>query len=130
VRLRRLHIGIPNTKRDCLRTGGLNYKNFIVNIEFVRAQISDDAGAKNAGTVVTLQNKYRVFRENYAVFNIASANTARDLTEGSGQETMFGAKSFLMSNFEFEALYIMRKYKENNISSDENMIQLQGHVFF
>jgi hypothetical protein len=115
-------------------TGGANFKIFnrdlIVNYEFLRAERSDSSGTKNAGTVNTVQTKFRVWREIYTVLNYAYANVARSLGEGDTEETMVGLRSFLMSNFELETLYILRDFTEANVDTGYDLIQLQAHVFF
>ncbi|MBX7230674.1 MAG: hypothetical protein K1X29_01180 [Bdellovibrionales bacterium] len=112
-------------------TGGLTYKDFLVNLELLRAQISISDGSLNAGTVVTLQSKYRIWRENYIVANTAYSNVATDLTQGKGSEYSVGVKSFLMSNLEVEGLFVVRKRDESPIvKTDYNLIQLQAHTFF
>lgn len=110
--------------------GGLTIKDFIFNIETLRAQITSSNQAKKAGNTYTLQTKYRFFRENYLLLNLGNANIARDLTPGKGSDFTVGVKSFPYSNIELEALYVMRKYTENSVNSDYNLTQIQAHIFF
>lgn len=111
-------------------SAGATYNEFIFNLELLRAQITNNAGAKSAGNVYTLQTKYRFYREMYAVFNYGTANVARDLTPGNGTETMVGLKAFPISNLELETLYIMRKLKEGGVDTSYDLIQFQAHAFF
>lgn len=122
--------GLDNTRKMFAITGGAMLKNLIANVEFLRVERAISDGTKNAGNVTTAQLKYRTWREIYLVGNYAMSNVARNVGEGSGTETTLGLKSFLMSNFELETLYIMRKLDEQGVDNSYNLIQLQAHVFF
>lgn len=121
---------ITNKRNMYAFTAGGTWMNLIANLEILRAEASTSNGVKNAGGVTTLHLKYRAFREIYLVSNFATANVARNLGKGNGSETTFGLKSFLMSNFELETLYISRQLKEQGVDNGYNLIQLQAHVFF
>lgn len=122
--------GLENTRKMFAITGGAMVKDLIANVEFLRVERAASDGSKNAGNVTTVQLKYRTWREIYLVGNYAMSNVARNVGEGSGTETTIGLKSFLMSNFELETLYIMRKLDEQGSDNSYNLVQLQAHVFF
>lgn len=111
-------------------TAGGMLGRFIANFEFVRISVDSPANGSNAGNVMTLQNKLRVWRENYLVANYASANTYRDLTKGSGTEMAVGFKSFPFSNFELEGLYVTRDDKTVATTTSNKLIQVQLHAYF
>ncbi len=122
--------GIGATRNMYALTGGMQLKKFTLNFEFLKAELSTSAGAKNAGSVATVHMKFRTWNEVYFLTNFASSNVARNLAEGSGSETAFGMKAFLMSNFELEMLYVMRKLDELGVDNSHNLTQIQAHVFF
>ncbi len=114
-----------------LNAGGM-YHRLIANFDllWVKRERSAEAGTFDAGSVTTLETKYRLWRENYAVFNFAKGNTAPDLSRGSAQEIMLGAKSFPISGTELEILYIQRNENINSQTQKNNIFQLQAHLFF
>jgi len=119
-------------------TAGGTYNRFIANAEFMRAEVSDNAGGKNAGNVMTAQGKYRIWRENYITGQYGMSNTLAGLTptttalgRGTASEMMLGMKSFPVSNVEIEAQYVMRNEKpEGAAAVDASLIQIQAHIFF
>ena len=128
-----LSSGVPlEREMISLNLGGM-YGRWIANFDVLRVsqERDDNPGLFFAGTVYTLETKYRVWRENFAVFNYAMANTLPNLNPGSADELMIGAKSFPISNTEFELLWIERLNKPQvGAKSTESLLQLQGHVYF
>ncbi len=111
-------------------TGGIQWKKLTSNIEFLRVSQEFAPGARDAGNVYTLENKYRFWRENYAVFNFAISNVARTLKQGSATEIMLGVRSFWLSGIESELLYITRDEEVGGTDISDNSIQFQGHFYF
>ncbi len=111
-------------------TGGAYWKGLTSNIEFLRVSQEFAPGARNAGSVYTIENKYKFWRENYAVFNLALSNVARDLSEGDEMEIMVGVKNFWLSGIETELLYISRSGERASTDYSETAIQLQAHLYF
>lgn len=87
-------------------------------------------GSRNGGTVTTVDLKYRVFKENYLVFNYASANVAKDLTEGSASDLILGWKTFLYSGVELEAAYSTKSEVKSGVTDKVNYLQTQLHLYF
>ncbi len=128
--------GVPlEREMISLNIGGM-YRRFIANLDLLRVRLEQDSnpGLFNAGTVYTLETKYRLWRENYSVFNVAMGNTLPSLEPGSAQEIMLGAKSFPISGTELELLWVERSQKpqngDNGGASRESLVQLQFHLFF
>ena len=110
---------------------GGTWKGIIVNYDTTTIERETQPGNTNKATVDTLEVKYRVWREVYAQFNVASANTAPNLFAGSGDETMYGVKSFLYPGTEFEVMIVNRKYKYDGGSVYKNdYLQAQMHLYF
>ncbi len=124
--------GVP-VQREMMsfNLGGM-YNRFIANLDllWVKRERDNDLGKFDAGSVTTLETKYRLWRENYALVNFAMGNTHPSLSRGSAQEIMIGAKSFPISGTEFELLYIQREDKLNSDVTKNNILQLQAHLFF
>ena len=121
-----------NSKKQMISfTAGGAYKGFILNLESLRVE-RDVAGVEDIGNVLTLEGKYRFWRENYLVLNFATSNTDRSLKAGSAQEIMFGAKSFLYAGMELEGLYVLRDSTTDQPLTEvkSSTIQIQGHLFF
>ncbi len=122
---------VLNRNLMALTAGGM-YQNLIVNLEMLRADKEFQPGAKDIGTVYTVESRYKLWRENYAVLNYAMGNTNRFLKEGSANEMMLGFKSFPLSGMEFEGLYVMRdsKTKSSDQTTKDVGFQLQANIFF
>lgn len=111
-------------------TGGFTVKRDTVVFDVTRLQREVVGQNKNAGTCLTLENRFRFWRENYFKTIYENLNTARDLTVGSAQGWTVGVNAFLVSGLEVEALY--RDYKENTNGAvgDEKATWVQLHLFF
>lgn len=123
------NLGIKHSRRMTSLTTGAMFGPVIVNGEILRVERSALAEA-NAGTVYTLDTKYRVWRENYAVVNYAKANTSRELLPGSADEYMIGVKSLPFSGTELETLYILRNEEQEGFKRQDRALQIQAHIFF
>lgn len=100
------------------------------NFEFVVISREFSPGSKDLGAVLWLENRLRLWRENYLVGYYGKSNVSRSLKEGSGQEIMIGTKSFLLSGTEIEILYIKRNDVAGTVESNSTAIQTQLHLFF
>lgn len=98
--------------------------------DFVRVQRDLSNGQSDAGTVFSLENKVRLWRENYLVINYYQSNTAADLTAGNAVETQFGFKSFLLSGLEFELIMAQSKNTPASGLITNNRTLAQLHFFF
>ena len=117
-------------KLYALTAGGM-FGDVIANIELLRFR-EDKVFSRNEGSVRTVDAKYRVWRENYAVLTLARANTALSKGPGKSSELGFGYKGYLLSGLKVELLLITRKNQENAIDQKitDSLIQGQLHYFF
>jgi len=118
---------------------GAQFGRFTLNGDFLRIDRNTIGGQRDAATVITLETKYRAWRETYLQFNYAQANAAylREagttyLAKGSGSELAFGFKAFLLAGTEVEFLY---QSKQNKLEAspdptDIKVISSQLHLFF
>lgn len=129
----------PELKTDMMAiTGGMSFLKggVIVNVDWSSIKKEFEVGGSDKGDVITLESKFRLWREVYLVLNRASANTNRVLKKGSAFENMYGIKSFLWPGTEFELLYVQREDRVDAFDStpaarlDTNMIQGQMHLYF
>jgi hypothetical protein len=113
-------------------SGGATYKKIIANFDYTMIDREFAPGSSDTGAVATLEVKYRVWREIYALMNYAQSNTARNLKKGSATDMNFGAKSFLYPGTEFEVLLVNRKSDDdtNNLSTTITGLQAQLHLYF
>lgn len=107
-------------------------KDLIINADYTSINREFSPGSRDAGAVTSLEAKYRLWREMYAVVNYATSNVARNLKEGKASEWMFGAKTFLLSGTELEILMIQRNDQDNALESKTKTsgLQAQLHLFF
>ena len=87
------------------------------------------------GAVYTADLKYRFWRENYATFEYATANTNKDLSPGTSTQTRFGVKSFPIPGIEVSLIYAMDKsvkspLDEVSIATNVDYIQGMLHLYF
>ena len=109
---------------------GAMFGDAIFNLELVRFKETHLLGA-NSGNVYTIDTKYRIWRENYMVLNLAQANIALNKGSGESSELGFGYKGYLFSGLKIELLYITRKNKElAKGEASDKIIQGQIHYFF
>ncbi len=120
-------------KRDMMAFDlGASVGRYVGNFNLTRTELEIAGFSKDKGSVTTLENKYRFWRENYLVLNYAYANTTRQLREGNATQTGFGIKSFWLSGLETELLVSATKEKAESTQTtiSENYTQLQAHFFF
>ncbi len=111
-------------------SGGLNLGRLIWNAEVLGVRKEFAAGRWDTASVVTNQFRYRAWRENYLVVNHAVGNAARNLKAGSSTEMGLGIRSFPISGIEAELLYVARSDTASGVSTRNNEIQFQTHVYF
>lgn len=92
-----------------------------------RMRRTDQDTSTHAGTAVSLQNKFRMWRETYFLLNYAKSNTAADLTYGESSEVQLGLKSFMLAGLEFE---LIASRLQNAPYVDEDRLQAQLHFFY
>ncbi|MEM7646810.1 MAG: hypothetical protein AAF203_07875 [Pseudomonadota bacterium] len=119
---------------------GAVWKRFIFNGEITsvrREQLRLDETK-----ILGLDVKYRFWREMYLQAGFAQANAAvavanpltiatTGISPGAGTEFSFGAKAFMISGLELEALYTAKSNNEDNFANTkEDTLQFQIHAYF
>jgi hypothetical protein len=83
------------------------------------------------GTVLTLENRIRTWRENYALFNYELLNTDTDLLDGDSRQITIGWSSFPISSLELAIMY--KQLAEDSKAKGNATIKTtlaQMHFFF
>ncbi len=112
---------------------GAKWKNFIFNFEAVLYEFQEiilGSLVRNSGNVLTSENKYRFWRENYLVLNYATSNTAIDHTKGNATQVMGGVKSYLYPGTEVELLFVNETEDDGGVKTTDSRTQLQLHLSF
>lgn len=83
------------------------------------------------GTVLTVENRFRILREHYALLNYELLNTDTDLRDGSSRQLSLGVSSFWISSMELSLMYKNLTVESKN-SGDftTKMLLGQVHLFF
>ncbi|MBT4763134.1 MAG: hypothetical protein HOO06_15685 [Bdellovibrionaceae bacterium] len=113
-----------------LTLGGMWKDRLISVFELLNFKIEESRGVIDAGSVVTLENKYRFWRENYVTLDLQSANTLSSRKEGTATQYSLGIKSYLLSGTKVELAYVLRKEESPAATVEINGIQMQGHIYF
>ncbi len=124
--------GQTTTRKMMAYDVGATLGKYVGNVNVTRVEVAVEDQSMDKGTIVTLENKYRFWRENYAVVNYSVAGTNRALREGNTTQLEFGVKTFWVSGFETELLMTATKERSETTQTlvDENNSQLQAHFFF
>jgi len=120
---------VITTRTMSALTAGMSVFDLVFNAELLRVQRDLSTGQVDAGTVMTLQTKYRLWRETYFQINWATSNVAVTLAPGSASELGAGFRAFLLAGTDLELLYVARTSTAGGITSTEKGMQLQAHVF-
>lgn len=115
-------------------TGGFIYGRWIAQGDYTYVKREIVGSRKDAGAVMTLENRYRLWEEFYAMANFELLNTAPDLTEGSSTQSTFGLTSFPLSSLQVDMVYRDRKVSvpaNGTARSDqEKLTMAQIHWFY
>jgi hypothetical protein len=111
-------------------SAGFAYKRFIINGDFSRIEKEFAPGAVDAGSVQTLESKYRLWRETYAFLNYASSNVNRSLKQGKAGEMAMGVKAFLTQGTEVEVQMVSRTDRNSTSTVNSETLIGQVHFFF
>ena len=112
--------------------GGMKYKRWIGNVEFLRFTKEFAAGADDTGSAVSLENRFQMWRENYFELNYAFSNTALDLKKGEGLQYSVGVRSFLYNTINMSLAYRITKNSPTATAETENkeiLWQLHGYLY-
>ncbi|MGE0527631.1 MAG: hypothetical protein AB7G93_12740 [Bdellovibrionales bacterium] len=111
-------------------SGGGTYKFYSLSLDFSRVERETTGVRKDTGTVITAENRFRVWRETYAKFNYENMSTARSLREGKAGAYSIGAASFLISSLQLELMYKSIAETDTGQDINEKMMLAQFHIFF
>lgn len=113
--------------------GGFAWKRFVFNGDFTRVNRKTSLGAEDEGNVISLETKYRFWREMYAMVNYQTSNVAPSalLSEGDGKQMNLGVKAFLLSGMEIETIWFKKESTfADNPTDTIDGIQFQAHFYF
>lgn len=122
--------GLFNKKQMTSLTAGLTKGRLTLVSDFTKVAKKDPAGSRDLGMVITLEPRFRLWRENYLKAGYEYLNTAPDLSLGKGTQYSGGFSSYLISSLEIEFLYKDLNYTQNSTSFHEQNIWAQFHVYF
>ena len=122
------------TKDMFALTLGGAYKRWIGNFEFLGFDEEFVPGAANSGGVMTLDLRYRLFRESYLQASYATANTNRTQTKGSASDISIGYRIFVLSGLDLDLSYWIHTNRDESadtrVDTDWSSVQLQTHFYF
>lgn len=135
----------PNATTPRKRTmwninAGAAVGRFIVNGEIT--SVRREASRLDETHIMSLDTKFRFWREMYLQAGLAQANAAvavnnpatvstTGISPGSGSELSFGIKAFIISGLELESLYTAKTNDETDFTSTkEDTLQFQLHAYF
>lgn len=110
-------------------TAGAKLGRVILNGEFLYVRRSQ-AGATDAGSTLTLEARYRLWREIYGEASFATSNVSPNVKPGDGQQYALGFRGFLTVGLDLETQYISRRYTEGGVAGGYDGFQSQLHLFF
>jgi hypothetical protein len=123
----------PNLENTMMSvSGGFMYNRLIVNADYTRITREYLPGQSDTGSVLTIDPKYRIWREVYGFANYANANTANNLKQGSSTSLSVGLKAYTMTGTEVELSWINRIAKDtvNDLQDTGNLLLGQLHLYF
>ena len=89
-----------------------------------------DTVRRDTGTVISVEPRYRVWKESYVKGSWEYLNTAPSLRLGTSTQVGIGVGSFVASGVELEIMYKDLKATELGVDSRETNVWSQLHFFF
>lgn len=112
-------------------SAGAKYNKFIMNYNLIGVEKEVTGVGSDSGTVMSMDLKYRYWRENYLTTSYSIANTNTSLKAGDVTEMSFGLKSFVYAGSELDFIYrITDENTEGGSSSKVNGLLAQMHLYF
>ena len=106
------------------------YLEYVFGLELLSIARDDPLNDFREGGVYTLHGKYRFWRENYATLEYATANTAKDLTPGSGTQIKIGSRHFVIPGLNLGVQYTSESNKSEIASEDRTYFSILIHSYF
>lgn len=113
-------------------TGGGTLGIWTLSFDLTRLQRDDNLVQRfDAGSLVTLENRFRFWEESYFKFNYETLNATRALREGKSSQISFGVSSFLISSLELDLSYkSLSDEPKDGAKTTEKSLLGQAHFFF
>lgn len=102
------------------------YERFLLSLEGIAMSRENRNEDLREGGVIGLEAKYRFFREMYATFDYAVANTDKDLMPGWANQVRLGYRSFLLPGVEVQTQYSI----DESDKAKQNSILTMLHTYF
>ena len=116
-----------------LTLGGA-YKRLVTNFEFLGFDEDFAPGLSNSGGVMTLELRYRLWKEGHLQASYAMANTSRTQTQGSASDISIGYRLFALSGLELDLSYWVHTNKDESgvgrVDTGWSSLQFQTHLYF
>lgn len=111
-------------------TGGGTWKGLTISWDATRIQ-KEATGRKDAGFLLTVENRYRFWEEAYLKFNYETLNTTPALAAGKSDQMSFGLSAFLISSLELDLTYkTLNVTPEASAATKEKSLLAQIHFFY
>lgn len=111
-------------------TGGGTWKKWTLSWDFTRIQ-KENSLRKDAGFLMTFENRFRVWEEVYLKFNYEALNTTQALAAGKSNQMALGVSAFLISSLELDITYkTLNVEPESGSSAKEKSLLAQVHFFY
>ena len=82
------------------------------------------------GGVLSLESRYRFFRENYMVLAYTKSNTAADLTPGNASQWKIGLRSFRLPGFDISFFGSHDRTESSIARVIGNTLSSVFHIYF
>ena len=111
-------------------TSTLGFNRFHLGLEAISAQVERGNDFYRVA-VFTLEGFYRLWREAYLAFDMASSNSLDTLNEGTSQQYKVGVKWFAAPGVEvLSQFFVNHIEKDGEDASTSETISTQLHLYF
>ncbi len=111
-------------------TGGFTKGGLTTIVDITHLVIATPTVRTDSGTVITLEPRYRLWKENYLKLAWEYVNTGPTLRLGHAREIAGGFSSYIASGTEVELMYSEMKATELDIGTTERNVWAQVHLYF
>lgn len=117
-------------------TGGGTISKYTLVFDYTLVEKDEQNVRIDKGAVLTVENRFRFWRESYALLNYEMLSTSTSLRKGGTNQSTIGASFFPYASTEFQILYKQRKEQidadgatpASTVDTKTTMAQL--HFFF
>ena len=111
-------------------TGGFTKNRFTFVADITKVVRDLDTVSKDTGTVISIEPRYRVWKEGYLKASWEYLNTAPSLKLGHARQLGGGVSFFAVSGVELELMYKKLISNELGVESYEQNYWAQAHIYF